>query len=87
MKKINIKTIPYLLLAAMLIPVSCNKLNMKKNIGLQLYSLRDSMRTDPVKTVQEVGKMGYSFVEPAGYSEGKFYGMSPAEFKTLVAQV
>jgi sugar phosphate isomerase/epimerase len=84
MKKIKFNYILLIFVAAILLPVSCNKCDMKKNIGLQLYSLRDSMRTDPVKTVQEAGKMGYAFVEPAGYSEGKFYGMSPAEFKTLV---
>ncbi len=59
MKKIKFNYILLIFVAAILLPVSCNKCDMKKNIGLQLYSLRDSMRTDPVKTVQEVGKMGY----------------------------
>jgi sugar phosphate isomerase/epimerase len=27
--------------------------------------------------------MGYRFVEPAGYANGKFYGKTPAEFKAL----
>jgi sugar phosphate isomerase/epimerase len=27
--------------------------------------------------------MGYTFVEPAGYRDGKFYGMDPVEFKAL----
>jgi sugar phosphate isomerase/epimerase len=58
----------------------------KKNIGLQLYSLRDSMNTNPVKTIEEVGKIGYAFVEAAGYKDGKFYIMSPASFKSVVEQ-
>lgn len=54
-----------------------------KFIGLQLYSLRDDMTKDPKGTVEKVGEMGYSFVETAGYKDGKFYGMEPLEFKKL----
>jgi len=55
----------------------------EKFIGLQLYSVRDEMKSDPGGTVAKVGEMGYKFVETAGYSDGKFYGMTPAEFKEL----
>lgn len=54
-----------------------------KNIGLQLYSLRDSIKNDVPGTIEKVAKMGYTFVEPAGYRDGKFYNMEPAEFKAL----
>lgn len=54
-----------------------------KNIGLQLYSVRDSIRKDVPGAIEKVAKMGYKFVEPAGYSKGKFYGMTPEEFKAL----
>ncbi len=60
-----------LLIAAAFVPMSCTK-STKKNIGLQLYSLRDSMETNAVKTVEFVGKTGYSFVEPAGYRMASF---------------
>jgi len=63
--------------------VSCEKPEPKKNIGLQLYSLRDSIPNDVPGTLEKVGKMGYTFVETAGYKEGKFYGMEPLEFKKL----
>ncbi len=52
-------------------------------IGLQLWSVKDDMKKDPKATVAKVGAMGYKFVEAAGYSDGKFYGMSPEEFKKL----
>jgi len=55
----------------------------KKDIGLQLYSLRDDMKTDVPGTVKKVGEMGYTTVETAGYGDGKFYGMAPLEFKKL----
>ena len=55
----------------------------KKNIGLQLYSIRDSISKDVKGSVRKIGNMGYKFVEPAGYSNGKFYGLTPKEFKEL----
>lgn len=55
----------------------------EKFIGLQLYSLREAMKTDVAGTVAKVGEMGYKFVETAGYGDGKFYGMDPVAFKEL----
>lgn len=55
----------------------------QKNIGLQLYSIRDSIRKDVPGSIKKVADMGYKFVEPAGYGDGKFYGIEPAEFKAL----
>jgi len=61
---------------------SC-KTTPQKNIGLQLYSIRDSITKDVPAAIAKVGKMGYKFVEPAGYTDGKLYGMEPAAFKAL----
>jgi sugar phosphate isomerase/epimerase len=58
----------------------------KKNIGLQLYSIRDSIMKDVPAAIAKVSKMGYKFVEPAGYADGKLYGMDPADFKALCAK-
>ena len=59
------------------------KTTAQKNIGLQLYSIRDSIKKDVPAAIGKVGKMGYKFVEPAGYKDGKFYGMEPVAFKSL----
>jgi sugar phosphate isomerase/epimerase len=59
------------------------KTTPQKNIGLQLYSIRDSIKKDVPAAIAKVGKMGYKFVEPAGYKDGKFYGMEPVAFKSL----
>ncbi|MDR2858971.1 MAG: sugar phosphate isomerase/epimerase [Mediterranea sp.] len=56
----------------------------KKDIGLQLYSLRDRIKTDYAGTIAIVGEMGYTAVEAAGYENGKFYGRTPEEFKADV---
>ncbi len=72
-----------LLIASTALFYSCQKPAEPKNIGLQLYSLRDAMREDVSGTVAKVGEMGYTFVEAAGYRDGKFYNMDPIEFKNL----
>jgi len=63
---------------------SCEQQPQEKEIGIQLYSLRDAMGDAPKETIKQVGEIGYTFVEPAGYGDGKFYGMEPAEFKKVV---
>ncbi|GAB2498363.1 sugar phosphate isomerase/epimerase family protein [Algoriphagus taiwanensis] len=52
--------------------------------GLALYTVRDAMGQDPKGTLQAVADAGYGYVEAAGYAEGKFYGMEPAEFKSYL---
>jgi sugar phosphate isomerase/epimerase len=55
----------------------------EKFIGLQLWSVREDMKKDPVTTIKKVGDMGYKFVEAAGFKDGKFYGMEPVAFREL----
>ena len=46
-----------------------------KNIGLQLYSLRDMINKEGIQKVLEVvAKMGYKNLENANYDKGKIYG-------------
>ena len=49
----------------------------KKEIGLQLYSLRADAKKDLKGTLQKAADMGYTSIEAAGYGNGKFYGMDP----------
>lgn len=52
-----------------------------KVIGLQLYSLRDSMSTNSLATLREVSQMGYKTLETASYNDGKIYNMTPEVFR------
>ena len=70
--------------AMLLLLSSCQPKKTSKYLGLQLYSVRDSMKSNTKGTIEAVGEMGYKFVEPAGYSDGKFYGMPAADFRNLV---
>ncbi len=55
--------------------------------GLALYTVREEMSKDPSATLKAVADAGYAYVEAAGYSEGKFYGMSPEDFGKLLKEV
>ena len=52
--------------------------------GLALYTVRDSMASNPKATLKVVADAGYAYVESADYAEGKFYGMTPTEFKSVL---
>lgn len=82
-----IKSVGLLLLAFLLSGLSSCKQTQKKQekyIGLQLWSVRDHMKDDVKGTIEAVGKIGYKFIEAAGYADGKFYGMEPTAFADLV---
>lgn len=53
-------------------------------VGIQLYSVRDDMRKDPLGTLKQLAAMGYKYVEHANYMNRKFYGYTPAEFKKIL---
>lgn len=53
-------------------------------LGIQLYSVRDDMKTDPSGTLKQLATIGYKNVEHANYVDGKFYGYSPSEFKKVL---
>ena len=59
----------------------------KDILGLQLYSVRDDMKTDPLGTLKQVAAMGYRYVEHANYVDRKFYGYSAKEFKKILADL
>ena len=58
----------------------------KKNIikGVQLYSVRDDMRADPIGTLTQLAKIGYKHLEHANYVDRKFYGYHAKEFKKIL---
>lgn len=53
-------------------------------IGLQLYSVRDDMKKDPLGTLKQVAQMGYKHVEHANYVDRKFYGYTAKEFRKIL---
>ena len=58
--------------------------NPSEIIGIQLYSVRDDMKKDPMGTLTQLAKMGYKYVEHANYVDRKFYGYTASEFKKVL---
>jgi sugar phosphate isomerase/epimerase len=54
--------------------------------GLALYTVRDAMK-DARATLEKVAQAGYLNVESSGYNNGKFYNLSPADFKSLLDEM
>ncbi len=52
--------------------------------GVQLYSVREEMRKNPLGTLKALADMGYRYVEHANYVNRKFYGYSAVEFKKIL---
>ena len=55
--------------------------NKAEIVGIQLYSVRDDMKADPMGTLKKIAAAGYKNVEHANYVDRKFYGYSAADFK------
>jgi len=53
-------------------------------VGLQLYSVRDDMKKDPLGTLKQLAQMGYKHVEHANYVDHKFYGFTAKEFRKIL---
>ena len=71
-----------------LIPKSLFAFNKENDaLGIQLYSIRDEMKKDPLSSLKQVAAIGYKLVEHANYRDRKFYGYSPSEFKKLLADL
>jgi sugar phosphate isomerase/epimerase len=59
-------------------------------VGLILYSVRDEMAKDPIKTVEEVGKLGYRYLEACNHNaikdNGIGFGVSAEEILAKLNQ-
>ena len=70
--------------ASMVLPMRLSAFPSEKIIGIQLYTLREQFKNDFEGTLQKIADIGYNAIEAAGYADGKFYGLTPAEFKKTI---
>ena len=56
----------------------------KHVVGVQLYSIREDMKKDPLNGLKKLAEMGYTHVEHANYIDSKFYGYSAKEFRKIL---
>ena len=77
-----LKDSAFTLAGTSLLPKLLFEENKKRElVGIQLYSVRDNMKTDPLGTLKKLSDMGYQYVEHANYVDRKFYGFTATEFK------
>ncbi|MCP9761720.1 sugar phosphate isomerase/epimerase family protein [Lacihabitans soyangensis] len=71
-----------ILIAILLLSASSSLFAQKKWGGMTLYTVRNEMGKDAKATLKAVADLGYKYIEAVDYKDGKFYNMTPAEFKT-----
>ena len=81
MKKIL--QVQYLLIAALILSSTIGS-SQDRFGGLTLYTVRNDMGKDAEGTLKQVADAGYKYIEAAQYGDGKFYTMSPEEFKSTL---
>ena len=59
----------------------------KGRIGIQLYSVRDDLPKDFLGTLKKLAAMGYSQVEPYGFTEEKFFNYTMKELSKVVGDL
>jgi len=73
-----------LLSLVILMSVSLSGFSQKKSGGMTLYTVRNEMGKDPKATLKQVADLGFKYIEAVDYKDGKFYGMTPDEFKSYL---
>jgi sugar phosphate isomerase/epimerase len=70
---------------SMLLPGLAQASNRKsvKDVGLQLYTVRNEMLADNIGTLKKIAGLGYKEIESAGSDKGNYYGLKPAEIKKI----
>lgn len=64
--------------------MSLSGFSQKKSGGMTLYTVRNEMGKDAKATLKQVADLGYKYIEAVDYKDGKFYGMTPDEFKSYL---
>ncbi len=80
-----IKKSGLLAVGSLMIPsvISCT-VKKTKNIGIQIYSVRQQLEEDLLGTLRQIATIGYKWLELAKYEDGKFYGKSPSDFRKII---
>lgn len=65
-------------------PALSSPAKIKGQLGLQLYTLRDSIHADPKGVLGRVANYGYKELETFSYRDGKIFGMAFTDFGNYV---
>lgn len=77
----------FILLFVFVVSLQTMEAKEKKEVCIQLYSVRDLIgKQNFNELLKKLSQMGYTSVEAANYDNGKFYGLTPEEFKRAVEE-
>jgi sugar phosphate isomerase/epimerase len=81
-----IKTSAFATAGALSVPafLAAGRIQKSKTIGLQLYTLRDTIGKNPKPVLEKVGSFGYKELEAYSYRDGQIFGMAYSEFGKYV---
>ncbi|UCD61021.1 MAG: sugar phosphate isomerase/epimerase [Flavobacteriaceae bacterium] len=54
-----------------------------QHFGVQLYSFRNEMAKDAIGTLKQIAALGFKEIETARSQKGHYYGLAPAEMKSV----
>jgi sugar phosphate isomerase/epimerase len=61
----------------------------KKEIGIQIYTIREQLTADLEGSMKKLAQIGYNSIEAAGFAKSdagyQFYGKSPKDYKKMLA--
>ncbi|WP_312421176.1 hypothetical protein [Epilithonimonas sp.] len=63
-----------------------NLMNNRKPLAIQLYTIRDAVAENLEKSLERLAGLGFKQLEIYGY-DGKFFGKTRTEFKTILKNV
>lgn len=63
-----------------------NMINNKKNLAIQLYTVRDVISENLEKALEKLAELGFSQIEIYGY-DGTFFGKTRTEFQSILKNV
>ncbi|MFC2146970.1 sugar phosphate isomerase/epimerase family protein [Bacteroidota bacterium] len=68
---------------SLLLPSFTYAPNKSQNFGVQLYSFRNEMAKDAITTLKQIASLGFKEIETARSQKGHYYGLGPAEMKSV----
>lgn len=61
--------------------------SVTKDVGLQLYTIREALSEDFAGSLKKVAALGYKNLELFNYNDGKYFGNSIKEVKNMVSDL
>ncbi|MBC7904893.1 MAG: sugar phosphate isomerase/epimerase, partial [Gemmatimonadaceae bacterium] len=73
-------------MTAVLATSRCGSSKVSKDLGIQLYTVRNEVSKDLANTLKEVAAAGYKNIELYGYNNRQFFGKPVSEMAALLKQ-